>query len=128
MAWLPLYTSMVPIYQVPNCQATFVGCQHLTIRRRSVGWREGKKAAAGGTGYFLMVRLEVGSLRTVASGQGQHAGLCLGSQGTREGWVPDRSLTGLLKNQSDINWFRSYWVGQSLPTLSLYFLLDIGWS
>lgn len=95
MAWLPLYTSMVPIYQVPNCQATFVGCPHLIIRRRSVGWREGKKAAAGGTGYFLLrpVRLEVGSLRTAASGQGQHAGLCLGSQGTRE-WVPDKSLTG----------------------------------
>lgn len=93
-----------------------------------MGWREGKKAAAGGMGYFLTVRLEVGSLRTAASGQGQHAGLCLGSQGTREGWVPDMSMTGVLRNQSDIDWFRSYWVGQTLPTLSLYFLLDIGWS
>lgn len=61
----------------------------------------------GEVGTLRPVRVEVGSLRTAASGQGQHAGLCLGSQGTREGWVPDRSMTGVLKNQSDINWFRS---------------------
>lgn len=82
----------------------------------------------GEVGALRPVRLEVGSLRTAVRGQGQHAGLCLGSQGTREGRVPDRSLTGVLKNQSDINWFRSYWVGQTFPTLSLYFLLDVGWS
>lgn len=82
----------------------------------------------GEVGALRPVRLEVGSLRTAVCGQGQHAGLCLGSQGTREGWVPDRSMTGVLKNQSDINWFRSYWVGQTFPTLSLYFLLDVGWS
>lgn len=37
-------------------------------------------------------------------------------------------MTGVLKNQSDINWLRSYWVGQTLSILSLYFLLAIGWS
>lgn len=90
--------------------------------------QEARATFFGEVGTLRPVRVEMGSLRTAASGQGQHAGLCLGSQGTRVGWVPDRSITGVLKNQSDINWFRSYWVGQTFPTLSLYFLLDIGWS
>lgn len=95
---------------------------------RESSYRRHGLLSKGEVGTLRPVRLEVSSLRTAASEQGEHAGLCLGSQGTREGWVPDRSMTGVLKYQSDISWFRSYWVGQTFPTLSLYFLLAIGWS
>lgn len=69
----------------------------------------------GEAGTLRPVRLEW-ALRTAVCGQDQYPGLWLGLQGTREGWAHG-STTGVLKNQRDINRFRSLWVGQIFPAL-----------
>lgn len=70
----------------------------------------------GEAGTLRPMSLRVGSLRTAVCGQDQYPGLWLGLQGTREGWAHG-STTGVLKNQRDINRFRSLWVGQVFPAL-----------